>query len=180
MTRRALQLLNGAGRIAAVTASVLLIAGRPATAGFVDRFRDWSVYVHEDPAGKICFVTALPIRQEGTYSRRDQPRVFVTQFGGKQPRQEVSVDSGYTYRKGSTVEVTVDGIRFELFTERDRAWTSDSEADARLLEAMQRGKQMTVRGVSVRDTWSLDSYSLAGFSAALRSMTEICGHAGQR
>lgn len=159
---------------------LLLASLQEVSAGFVERFKDWSLYVHDDPAGKICFVTSLPSKQEGTYSRRDQPRVFVTQFGGERPRQEVSVDPGYTYRKGSTVEVTVDGTRFELFTERDRAWTSNSEADERLIAAMRRGIQMTVRGTSVRNTWSLDTYSLAGFSAAIRAMMEACRHVGAR
>lgn len=159
---------------------LLLASLQEVSAGFVERFKDWSLYVHDDPAGKICFITSLPSKQEGTYSRRDQPRVFVTQFGGERPRQEVSVDPGYTYRKGSTVEVTVDGTRFELFTERDRAWTSNSEADERLIAAMRRGIQMTVRGTSVRNTWSLDTYSLAGFSAAIRAMKEACRHVGAR
>lgn len=170
----------GARRATMFAASLLLASAQEVAAGFVDRFRDWSLYVHDDPAGKVCFVTSLPFKQEGTFSRRDQPRVFVTQFGGERPRREVSVDPGYTYHKGSSVEVTVDGARFELFTERDRAWTSNSEADEQLIEAMRRGTQMTVRGTSVRGTWSLDTYSLSGFSAAIRAMTEACRHVGAR
>lgn len=171
---------TAAWRTALLAVSVLLASTQGVSAGFVERFRDWSLYVHDDPAGKVCFATSLPLKQEGNFSRRDQPRVFVTQFGGERPRQEVSVDPGYTYRKGSTVEVTVDGARFELFTERDRAWTRNSEADEQLIAAMRRGAQMTVRGTSVRDTWSLDTYSLSGFSAALRAMMEACRHDGAR
>lgn len=147
---------------------------RPAVAGFVERFGDWSLYVHDDPTGKVCFIVAVPIKQEGTFTRRGQPRLFVSQFGGAPPRQEVSVDPGYTYRKGSVVEAVVGGLRFELFTERDRAWTSNAADDSRLIEAMRRGTQIQLRGTSVRDTWSLDTYSLAGFSAAHRAMTEAC------
>ncbi len=169
-----------AGRAAMVAACVLLVDTPQVSAGFVERFRDWSLYVHDDPAGKVCFVTSLPSKQEGSFSRRDQPRLFVTQFGGERPRQEVSVDPGYTYRKGSAVEVLVDGTRFELFTERDRAWTSNSEEDGQLIGAMRRGSQMTVRGTSVRDTWSLDTYSLSGFSAAIRAMMEACRNGGGR
>lgn len=146
----------------------------PARAAFVERFRNWSLYVHEDPNGKVCFVASVPTRQEGTYRRRDQPRLFVTQFGGKSPRQEVSVDPGYTFRRGSVVEAAVDGVRFELFTDGDRAWARDAAEDQRLIDAMRRGQQMTIRGTSVRDTWSLDTYSLAGFSAAHKAMTEAC------
>lgn len=155
-------------------------AAAPAHAAFVERFKDWSLYVHEDGNGKVCFIVAVPAKQEGTFSRRSQPRLFVTQFGGENPRQEVSVDPGYTYKKGSAVEAVVSGVRFELFTERDRAWTSNAAEDARLIEAMRRGNQITIRGTSVRDTWSLDTYSLAGFTAAHRAMTEACRHAAKR
>lgn len=181
MTRRVVQRPSAAGRRRAwLAAFLLLTATREVSAGFVERFRDWSLYVHDDPAGKVCFITSLPSKQEGTFSRRDQPRVFVTQFGGERPRLEVSVDPGYTYRKGSSVEIAVDGARFELFTDRDRAWTPNSEADEQLIGAMRRGAQMTVRGTSVRETWSLDTYSLSGFSAALRAMTQACRHGGAR
>lgn len=181
VTRWPVQRTSAAGwRGAWLAAFLILTATQEVAAGFVERFRDWSLYVHDDPAGKVCFVTSLPSKQEGTFSRRDQPRVFVTQFGGERPRQEVSVDPGYTYRKGSSVEITVDGTRFELFTERDRAWTRNSEADEQLIGAMRRGAQMTVRGTSVRETWSLDTYSLSGFSAALRAMMEACRHGGTR
>lgn len=160
--------------------AVALVPFAPAWAGFVERFRDWSVYVHEDSSGRICFVTSEPIKQEGNFARRGRPRLFVTQFGGDRPRQEVSVDPGYTYRKGSTVEAVIDGARFELFTDRDRAWARSSEDDAKIIAAMRRGNQMTVRGTSVRDTWSLDTYSLAGFSAALKAMVEICARGPRR
>lgn len=160
--------------------AVALAGAGPAAAAFVERFRDWSLHVHEDRAGKICFVVASPMKQEGNFSRRGQPRLFVTQFGGDRPRQEVSVDPGYSYQKGSVVEAVVDGARFELFTERDRAWTRSSEDDARLINAMRRGSQMRIRGTSVRETWSLDTYSLAGFGAAHRAMAEACGNEPRR
>ncbi len=159
---------------------IVLFWERPAFGGFVERFRDWSLYVHEDPSGKICFIVSLPTKQEGTFTRRGQPRLFVTQFGGENARQEVSVDPGYTYRSGSVVEAVVGEVRFELFTEKDRAWARSAVDDARLIDAMRRGNQIQIRGTSIRDTWSLDTYSLAGFSAAYRAMMETCRNARTR
>jgi hypothetical protein len=159
---------------------IALFEGRPAIAGFVERFRDWSLYVHEDSSGKVCFIVATPTKQEGTFARRGQPRLFVTQFGGENARQEVSVDPGYTYRSGSVVEAVVGEARFELFTEKDRAWVRNAADDSRLIDAMRRGSQIQIRGTSIRDTWSLDTYSLAGFGAAHRAMMETCRNARGR
>lgn len=161
-------------------AGIVLFWERPAFAAFVERFRDWSLYVHEDPSGKTCFIVSTPTKQEGTFTRRGQPRLFVTQFGGENVRQEVSVDPGYTYRSGSVVEAVIGEVRFELFTEKDRAWARNAADDARLIDAMRRGNQIRIRGTSVRDTWSLDTYSLAGFSAAYRAMMETCRNARTR
>ena len=181
MTGRSRRWLGRRLRVATLTFSFgMAFAPSTSFAGFVERFRDWSLYVHQDTKGKICFITATPIKQEGNFSRRSQPRLFVTQFGGERLRQEVSVDPGYTYRKGSTVEATVGDSRFQLFTEGDRAWARNAEEDSRLIEAMRRGDQIQLRGISTRDTWSLDTYSLAGFSAAHRAMTETCRDAVNR
>ncbi len=166
--------------VAVLLCAALLFGDRPAIAGFVERFRDWSLYVHDDPSGKICFIVAAPTKQEGTFTRRGQPRLFVTQFGGENARQEVSVDPGYTYRSGSVVEAVIGEVRFELFTEKDRAWARNAADDGRLIDAMRRGSQIQIRGTSVRDTWSLDTYSLAGFTAAYRAMMETCRNARGR
>jgi hypothetical protein len=49
-----------------------------------------------------------------------------------------------------------------------------------LIDAMRRGSQIQIRGTSIRDTWSLDTYSLAGFGAAHRAMMETCRNARGR
>jgi hypothetical protein len=39
---------------------------------------------------------------------------------------------------------------------------------------MRRGSTMTVKGTSVRDTSSTDTYSLAGFASAYDAMRDAC------
>jgi hypothetical protein len=39
---------------------------------------------------------------------------------------------------------------------------------------MKRGTDMTVRGTSVKNTYSLDTYSLLGFTAAYKAMIDAC------
>ena len=61
-----------------------------------------------------------------------------------------------------------------LFTRGEHAWTKSEDADQALITAMKRGADMTVRGTSVRNTFSLDTYSLLGFTAAYDAMIEAC------
>jgi hypothetical protein len=61
-----------------------------------------------------------------------------------------------------------------LFTRGEHAWTKSREADEALINAMKRGSNMTVRGTSAKRTYSLDTYSLLGFTAAYQAMVDAC------
>jgi hypothetical protein len=158
----------------AVTMAVALSVATPAAAEPVDSFRDWTLYVHEDDDGKLCYIASTPTAQEGDYTRRGQPAAFVSRLPTSPPKEEVSVQPGYNYKQGSEVELIVDNAdKFGLFTQGEHAWAHEGD-DPALIEAMRRGLQMTVRGTSTKDTYSLDSYSLLGFTAAYTAMQDAC------
>lgn len=156
----------------AVVAALLSI--QPANAAFVDSYSDWSLYVHEENAEKVCFISSVPTQQEGNYTRRDQPRVFVTKFPSPPPNVQVMVDPGYPFLKGSNVELVIDGRKFSMFTGGSNAWANSPKEDAAMIEAMKAGRKMTARGTSQKNTYSLDTYSLMGFTAAYRAMQDAC------
>jgi hypothetical protein len=136
--------------------------------------RDWSVYEVRDSRGRICYMASEPTAQSGNYSRRDPPAVLVARLPGNPPSEEVSVQPGYAYLKDSSVELKVDGRPFRLFTQGEHAWTRTGEEDRTLIAAMKAGISMTVRGTSIKETYSLDTYSLAGFTAAYEAMRAAC------
>jgi hypothetical protein len=72
------------------------------------------------------------------------------------------------------VEAKIGGRTFRLFTDGEHAWTRTNDEDRTLIEAMKAGASMTVRGTSVRNTYSLDTYSLSGFTAAVEAMRAAC------
>lgn len=144
------------------------------TPKFLANHRDWTVYEVADPKGKICYIASEPKNQEGNYSRRGNPAVLVARLPGNPPSEQVSVQPGYTYKKDSAVEVTIEGRSYQLFTQGEHAWARTDADDRALIEAMRAGSTMTVRGTSTRDTFSLDTYSLAGFTAAHEAMRDAC------
>ena len=111
---------------------------RPAAAApkQISAHRDWSVYEVTDARGRICYVASEPTNQSGNYSRRDPPAVLVARLPGSPPSEQVSVQPGYAYRKGSSVEVKVDGREFALFTDGEHAWTRTNDEDRALIDAM--------------------------------------------
>jgi Invasion associated locus B (IalB) protein len=140
----------------------------------ISAHRDWSVYEVTDSRGRICYMASEPTAQSGNYSRRDQPAVLVARLPGNPATEEVSVQPGYAYLKSSPVDLKVDGRPFKLFTDGEHAWTRTNDEDRTLIAAMKGGVSMTVRGTSIRNTYSLDTYSLNGFTAAYEAMRAAC------
>ncbi|MDX1542265.1 MAG: invasion associated locus B family protein [Geminicoccaceae bacterium] len=159
-----------------VVAGVLLPGAVLAqTPEYLGTFRDWNVYRFVDGDQAICYMASEPKKQEGNYTRRGNPAVLVTRRPAPRVVDEVSVQPGYSFQDGSEVEVQVDGNRrFLLFTRGEHAWAKSEDADEQLISAMRRGTDMTVRGTSVKNTFSLDTYSLLGFTAAYDAMVKAC------
>lgn len=145
------------------------------TPEYLGTFRDWNVYRFVDGEQAICYMASEPKKQEGNYTRRGNPAILVTRRPAPRAVDEVSVQPGYSFQDGSEVEVQVDrNRRFLLFTRGEHAWAKSEDADKQLISAMRRGTDMTVRGTSVKNTFSLDTYSLLGFTAAYDAMVEAC------
>jgi len=163
-----------------VLAGLLLVLSVPPPAGaaeqtFIAAYRDWGLFKYSDDESELCFITSEPKRQDGNYERRGPPAVLVTRLPSEPDLDEVSVQAGYSFEEDSEVRVVVDGEeRFNLFTQGEYAWTRGPADDDALIDAMRAGLEMTVRGTSTLGTWSEDTYSLLGFTAAYNAMDETC------
>lgn len=161
--------------VATLIASAPHVPASAQTPQFLGTFRDWNVYRFSDNGRAICYIASEPKKQEGNYTRRGSPAVLVTRRPDSTGVDEVSVQPGYGYLEGSEVELEVDRrSKFLLFTRGEHAWTKSEDEDQRLINAMRRGTDMTVRGTSVKNTYSLDTYSLLGFTAAYNAMNNAC------
>lgn len=93
-------------------------------------------------------------------------------------RDVVSFDSGYAFKKGTPLEVTVEGAeasRFKLFTERGTAWCSDTAMDQKLTQNLLKGNKISVLGQSEKGLKTKDVYSLKGSKAAYMVVSKACG-----
>jgi Invasion associated locus B (IalB) protein len=160
--------------IAVLLTSVLSGGAAAQTPEFLGSHRDWNVYAFTENGNKICYMASEPKKQDGDYTRRGDPALLVTRRPGSPAVDEVSVQPGYSYLEGSEVEVNVGRRKFMLFTHGEHAWTTSEQADRELINAMKAGSDMTVRGTSAKRTYSLDTYSLLGFTAAYNAMVDAC------
>jgi len=89
-------------------------------------------------------------------------------------KNEVSFLAGYPFKKGSKVEAKVGPSKFSLFTDGENAWMPSPGDDDKVVAAFRRGSSTQLSGVSSRGTTTVDTFSLSGFTAALKSATGNC------
>ena len=161
-----------------LTATALAVGPAPAAAQEVEYLgteRDWHSFQFTENGSRVCYMASRPTREEGNYTRRGDVFVLVTHRPGENSRNVVSFITGYTFQPGSDVTVSIGGEDFTLFTEGDTAWPRDTATDERLVNAMRRGANVVVAGVSSRGTRTTDTYSLFGFTATHAVISEACG-----
>ena len=135
----------------------------------------WKAYSTKLDKTKTCFITSEPQKTEGKFNKknRGKPFVFVTNIKNG-TNHEVSVKAGFNFKKNKDVIFNVDGKKTKLFPVDDRAWSESSKIDRSLVQSMRRGKKLIITGISTPGNKIIDTYSLLGFTKALRLIDKSC------
>lgn len=150
-------------------AGLLFVSGTANAANLESTHTDWNVYTGD---GGACYIASVPISEDGNFKKRGQPYVLLNFKEGKP--DEINISSGYPYKKGVDAELTIEAERFKLYTEGETGWARNQNDDKNILTAMRSGAKMKVRGISSKGSYSEDTYSLKGISAAYKHMVELC------
>lgn len=135
-------------------------------------FKNWTVYITKIQDKKVCYTVSFPISKSGNYKKRDEPYFMVTYLGND--IAEVSTSSGYKYKKGSKIELTMGNKKLLMFATNELAWAKDSYADKDFISLMKKQNILRVRGHSIIGSYSVDKYSLNGFTASYNRMKKVC------
>ena len=135
----------------------------------------WKAYSTKLDKTKTCFITSEPIKSEGKFNKdnRGKPYVFVTNIKNG-TNHEVSIKAGFNFKKNKDVIFNVDGKKTKLFPVDDRAWSESTKIDRFLVQSMRKGKTLIVIGTSTPGNKIIDTYSLSGFTKALRLIDKSC------
>jgi len=153
----------------------LVAATSPAVAKQIGSFKDWSAHTEGKDESRTCWIYSEPVKDEGKYAKRGRIYVLVTHRPGEKTFDQVQFTAGYTYKKGSGVQVEIGAKKFELFTNGDTAWARSPKDDEAIVAAMRGGANMVLTGQSSRGTKTKDTYSLSGISAAHKAIGKACG-----
>jgi hypothetical protein len=161
--------------VAAITVAATTVHAQEST-NRVATMTDWNVFTEESP--KECWGVSKPKEMVNTRDgqpvsvRRGDVLLFVTFRPGE--AGQISFTGGYPFASGSTVDVTIDGQPYQLFTDGEWAWPGSAADDATLLAAMKRGTTAVMKARSGRGTQTQDSFSLRGFTAAMEDAEKRC------
>ena len=127
----------------------------------------WTFFVNDS----YCYIGSAPTKEEGDYSKRGDVYILVYRIN-KSADKIVQITSGYYYDENKPVTVLIDSTSFDFFSKEDAAWTKDGDKEVGY--AMQKGMKMIVKGYSSRGTLTTDTYTLEGFTAALKKLSKDC------
>jgi len=140
------------------------------------QYGDWGAYTASPGGNKICFALAKPktSKTEPAGRSRDQSYMFISSRPADSVRNEVSVMIGYPFKTSSDATAEIAGAKFAMYTQNDGAWIKNVAEEARMVDAMRKAADVTVKGTSGRGTQSTDQFSLKGLAQALDKIEQEC------
>ena len=140
------------------------------------QYGDWGAYTASPVGTKICFALSKPkaSKTEPAGRKRDQAYAFVSIRPAENVRNEVSVIIGYQFKSTSDATAEIGTTTFAMSTQDDGAWIKNVAEEARMVDAMRKGADLTIKGTSGRGTQSTDQYSLQGLAQALDRAEQEC------
>jgi hypothetical protein len=162
-------------------AAILSTAAGAADTGptLLGAFSGWSAFQSTTPDGKTCYVMAQPRSSQPAKAHRDPIYFLISDWPRRKAKGEMQIIPGYKYKDGTQVTAQVGTDKVEFFTQNTTgsgsAWVRDTADEARLADAMKRGSQIVVTGVSQHGTKTHDTFALEGISTALDRIHTACG-----
>lgn len=139
-------------------------------------YGDWGAYTASPNGKKVCFALAKPKSSQTIPPgrNRDPAYLFVSTRPAEKVRNEVSVIIGYPFKESSDATAEIGQAKFAMYTQKDGAWIKNVADEARMLDAMRKGADLTIKGTSTRGTQTIDQFSLKGLAQALDRTAQEC------
>ena len=142
----------------------------------IGQFGTWGAYSATPNGKKVCFALAKPSSSKTNPPNRprDPAYAFVSTRPAEKVTNEVSIMIGYTLKPGSESSLEVGGASYAMYTQGDGLWIKNAAEEERMVDAMRKAADVTVKGVSAKGTETTDTFSLKGLSQALDKLAQDC------
>ncbi len=165
-------------RLAVMASLALAISAPSAFAEGTQRVllqsKDWRAVVDQDAKGKICYAIAKPAKLEPTALKHGDVSFFVSSRPNQKLHNEPSVLVGYPLKENSKGVADVDGKKYPTMSSGSSAWLETPADEGKFLDAMKKGKKLTVALESARGSATHYEFSLDGLGGALDAAAKEC------
>jgi len=153
-------------------------------------FGNWKTYKVEEDRQPVCYMVltahtaktiATKVKSKGKWITRNWSRgdahLTITHRPAEGSVDVVSYDAGYNFKTASDVKARIDAANFDMFTQKDTAWTRDARTDHALTAAIRKSSALTMTGQSAHPGSPnlTDKIDLAGADAAYHVISKACG-----
>jgi invasion protein IalB len=163
-----------AGLMFAATAAVAQTKSTAPAPTAVAQYGDWGVYASQSARTKVCYALAQPKDRQPAGLKRDPGYLFIATRPGENVKNEVSVTVGFPIKDGTEAQLEVGDGKFSLYTKGDGAWVRNAAEEARLVDTLRKGRELTVKATSLRGNVTTDRYVLTGLAQALDRVGQEC------
>jgi hypothetical protein len=142
----------------------------------IGQFGTWGAYTATPNGKKVCFALAKPASSKTNPPNRprDPAYAFVSTRPAEKVVNEVSIMIGYAVKPGSESTLEVGGASYAMYTQGDGLWIKNAAEEEKMVEAMRKAADVTVKGVSAKGTETIDTFSLKGLAQALDRLAQDC------
>jgi len=142
----------------------------------IGQYGTWGAYTATPNGRKVCFALAKPSSSKTNPPNRprDPAYAFVSTRPAEKVVNEVSIMIGYALKPGSESLLEVGGASYAMYTQGDGLWIKNAAEEERLVDAMRKSSDLTVKGLSAKGTETTDIFSLKGLSQALDRLSQDC------
>jgi invasion protein IalB len=167
---------KGAAKPAPPAKSEATAAAGGAEPTLIGQYGTWGAYTATPNGKKVCFALAKPSASKTNPPNRprDPAYAFVSTRPAEKVVNEVSIMIGYTLKPGSESTIEVGGGSYAMYTQGDGLWIKNAAEEERMVDAMRKAADLTVKGVSAKGTETTDTFSLKGLSQALDRLAHDC------
>jgi hypothetical protein len=142
----------------------------------IGQFGTWGAYSATPNGKKVCFALAKPTSSKTNPPNRprDPAYAFVSTRPAEKVINEVSIMIGYALKPGSESSLEVGGASYAMYTQGDGLWIKNAAEEERMVDAMRKAADVTVKGISAKGTETTDTFSLKGLAQALDRIAQDC------
>src|SRR5690242_11789581 len=140
------------------------------------QYGTWGAYAATPGGKRVCFALAKPSSSKTNPPNRprDPAYAFVSTRPAEKVFNEVSIMIGYQLKPGSESALEVGGASYAMYTQGDGLWIKNAAEEERMVDAMRKAADVTVKGISAKGTETTDTFSLKGLAQALDRIAQDC------